>query len=114
MHYKSEYWARWTVSPIFLDPIWLGPLFVTSCRFLAGKYLEKGNLFDIAQKTLLRAPRMLIPCIIIAALEYFFIEEGLTAKLQYLPSISWSAWPYVENCEYIGSLLAEPSLIRKI
>lgn len=107
MHYKSEYWARWTVSPVILDPIWLGPFFVTSCRFLVQRYIRSGNLFDIAEKMLLRAPRMLMPCIIIAMLQYFFIEEGATAKLEWLPSISWGSWTYVENYPQFGYFLNE-------
>ena len=82
-------------------------MFVTSCRFLADRYLKNGNLFDVAQKILLRAPRMLIPCIIIATLEYFFIEEGFTAKLQWLPSVSWSTWPYVANYPNFGAFIDE-------
>lgn len=106
-HYKSEYWARWTVSPVILDPIWLGPFFVTSCRFLVQKYVRTGNLLDVAEKVLLRAPRMLIPCIIIAALEYFFIEEGATTMLEWLPSISWSSWVYVSNYPNFGYFINE-------
>ncbi|GAB7349937.1 hypothetical protein MBLNU459_g0634t1 [Dothideomycetes sp. NU459] len=106
-HSKSDYWARWSVSPVILDPIWLGPFFVTSCRFLVQRFLKSGNLLDIAEKTLLRAPRMLIPCVIIAMLQYFFIEEGATAKLEWLPSITWSAWPYVQDYPNFGWFLSE-------
>lgn len=107
LHYKSEIWARWSVEPLLLNPVWLGPLFVTSCRFLAGKYLRSGNLIDVGQKMLLRAPRMMIPCVIVATLQYFFIEEGLMAWLQWLPSISWSTWPYITDYKNFGYFLTD-------
>ncbi|KAJ9655394.1 hypothetical protein H2201_008815 [Coniosporium apollinis] len=106
-HYKSEYWARWTAGPYILTPIWIGPFFTTSCRFLITRFLRDGNLSDVANKMLLRAPRMLIPPVIIAMLEYFFIEQGLTNMLQWLPSITWSSWPYVQNYPNFGYFLNE-------
>ena len=106
-HYRSEYWARWTAGPYILTPIWIGPFFTTSCRFLVARFLRDGNLSEIANKMLLRAPRMLIPPIIIAMLEYFFIEQGFTGMLQWLPSITWSTWPYVEDYPNFGYFLNE-------
>lgn len=101
-HYSFEEWGRRIVTPYVLSPIWIGPFFTTSSRFLAQRYLKDGQLSDIARKMLLRAPRMLIPVIIIAMLEYFLIDQGTTAALEYLPSISWSTWPYVTNYPNFG------------
>lgn len=101
-HYSYEEWGRRIVGPYILTPIWIGPFFTTSSRFLAQRYLKDGQLSDIAKKMLLRAPRMLIPVIIIAMLEYFLIDQGTTAALEYLPSISWSTWPYVTNYPNFG------------
>ncbi|KAF7508180.1 hypothetical protein GJ744_009477 [Endocarpon pusillum] len=101
-HYSYEGWARRIAGPYILTPIWIGPFFTTSSRFLAQRYLKEGQLSDIANKMLLRAPRMLIPVIIVAMLEYFLIDQGLTGALQYLPSISWSTWPYVTNYPKFG------------
>ncbi|KAG9950039.1 hypothetical protein KCU85_g3805, partial [Aureobasidium melanogenum] len=106
-HYKSELYARWSVTPIFLNPIWIGPFFTTSTRFLAQNFLRTGNLADVAKKMLLRAPRMIIPAVVVAGLEYFFIELGLTAKLQWLPSITWSSWPYVTDYPNFGWFINE-------
>lgn len=102
IHYESEVIARYFATPLLFDPIWLGPLFVTSCRFLAGGFLKKGDLKEIASRTLLRAPRMLIPVIIVAMLEYFFLEEGVLEWIAYLPSISWSSWPYIDDYGNFG------------
>lgn len=107
VHYKSEVIARWFATPYIMDPIWLGPLFVTSCRFLVGGFFKKGDLKEIAIKTLLRAPRMLIPAIIVAMLEYFFLEEGLLQWLQYLPSVSWSSWPYIIDYNNFGQFISD-------
>jgi hypothetical protein len=104
-HYRSEYWARWTVTPVVLNPIWLGPFFVTSCRFLAARYLRDGDLGMVAEKTLLRAPRLLLPCFIVAAMEYLFFELDFMQWLQYLPSISWSEWAFISNYDNFGHYL---------
>jgi len=106
-HYKSELYSRWSATPILLNPIWIGPFFTTSTRFLAQNFLRTGNLADVAKKMLLRAPRMVIPAIVVAALEYFFIELGLTAKLEWLPSITWSTWPWVTNYPNFGWFMNE-------
>ncbi|CAD0093950.1 unnamed protein product [Aureobasidium vineae] len=106
-HYKSELYSRWSATPILLNPIWIGPFFTTSTRFLAQNFLRTGNLADVAKKMLLRAPRMVLPAIVVAALEYFFIELGLTAKLEWLPSITWSTWPWVSNYPNFGWFMNE-------
>lgn len=106
-HYKSEYWARWTVQPFILDPMWLGPLFVTSCRFLVGGFFRKGDLKEIAVKMLLRAPRMLVPCLMVAMLEYFFLEQGLMAWLLWLPSVSWSSWAYITSYKNFAVFISD-------
>ena len=105
IHYRSEYWARWTIQPVLMNPIWLGPLFVTSCRFLAGGFLKNGDLKDIAVKMFLRAPRMLIPVVIVAILEYFLLEQGLVGWLLWLPSITWSSWPYIVDYSNYGQFI---------
>ncbi|KAI5271070.1 hypothetical protein E4T47_05632 [Aureobasidium subglaciale] len=104
-HYRSEYWARWTVTPAILNPIWLGPFFVTSCRFLAARYLRDGDLGLVAEKMLLRAPRLVLPCAIVAAIEYLFFELDFMQWLLYLPSISWSEWAFISNYDNFGHYL---------
>ena len=83
----------------------LGPFFVTSCRFLAARYLRDGDLGMIAEKTLLRAPRLLLPCFIVAAIEYFCFELDFMQWLQWLPSISWSEWAFMSNYDNFGHYL---------
>ena len=94
-HFVWERWAYIFFGGYFLTPLWIGPFFITSSRFLSARYLREGNLADVAKKMLLRGPRLLIPVAIVAMLEYFFISLGLVDTLVWLPSISWSTWPYV-------------------
>lgn len=95
-HYPgAEKWLSIFVGSYLLTQLWIGPFFLTATRFLSTNYLRNGNLEDIAKKELRRAPRLFVPIIIISLLEYFFLSLNLQADLQYLPSITWSTWPYV-------------------
>lgn len=106
-HFGADQWLSYILGPYVLTPLWIGPFFVTSCRFLAQRYLKTGKLNDIANKMLLRAPRMLIPCFVFMTLEYFLISLGLTAKLEWLPSVTYSTWPYVVAQPNFGVFLNE-------
>ena len=95
-HYpETEKWLHIFVGGIILSNLWIGPFFLTATRFLSTNYLKHGNLEDIAKKELRRAPRLFVPIIIISLLQYFLISMGLTASLQWLPSATYSSWPYV-------------------
>lgn len=65
MHYKSEIWARKTVTLYLLNLIWIGPFLMTSSRFLAASYLRNGKLEPMAEKTVGRTPRRIIPIVAI-------------------------------------------------
>nr|POF21104.1 hypothetical protein CFP56_66518 [Quercus suber] len=90
-HFEADQWLAYILGPYLLTPLWIGPFFVTSCRFLASRYLKNGKLSDVANKILLRGPRMLLPCFIFMILEYFLLELGLTGSLEWLPSVSCTA-----------------------
>lgn len=106
-HFPADKWLSPILGPYLLTPLWIGPFFVTSCRFLAQRYLKTGKLNDVANKMLLRAPRMLIPVFIFMILEYFLISLGLTDRLQWLPSVSYSVWPYVRPQGNFGVFINE-------
>jgi hypothetical protein len=101
-HFEADAVLSYILGPYLLTPLWIGPFFVTACRFLAQKFLKTGRLDDMGNRMLLRAPRMLIPCFIFMLLEYFFISLGLTTELESLPSVSFSVWPYVEPQKNFG------------
>ena len=92
-HYNSEYWARRTIEPFFFNEIWVGLFFTTSTRFLTTGYLRKGDLKIIAEKTVCRTPRLMIPIGAVILFEYFLMDLGATKYLEYIPSITWSTWP---------------------
>ena len=95
-HYpKVERWLHYVVGCVILSNLWIGPFFLTATRFLSTNYLKHGNLEDIAKKELRRAPRLFVPIIIISLLQYFLISMNLTAALPWLPSVTYSTWPYV-------------------
>ncbi|KAJ4360222.1 uncharacterized protein N0V89_000782 [Didymosphaeria variabile] len=106
-HYESEIWALKIVTPYLLTFSWIGPFFTSSTRFLIASYLKSGNLKGIAEKTVGRTPRLIIPCAAIAALEYFCMQVGATNWLEYLPSVTWSTWPYTAGYVTFGHFLSE-------
>ncbi|KAF9692302.1 hypothetical protein EKO04_009654 [Ascochyta lentis] len=106
-HAKSEYWAQKIVAPFILNQMWLGVFFTTSVRFLTASYLRKGKLEDVAKAAVRRTPRLMIPVATIALLEYFLIDVGATKFLRYIPSLTWSTWPYVTRYENFGQYISE-------
>lgn len=107
VHYESEVWAERTVAPLFLTFSWVGIFFTTSTRFLVARYLKAGDLANVAEKTIGRAPRLMIPVAAIALIEYFVMNCGATAWLEYLPSVTWSDWPYTTLYANFGEFISE-------
>jgi len=106
-HYQSEIWGERILAPYFLNATWLGLFFTTSTRFLTVGYLRSGNLRIIAEKTVTRPFRLIIPVAGVVVLEYFLIDCGATQWLEYLPSITWSTWPYTVRYANFGEFLNE-------
>jgi hypothetical protein len=106
-HYRSEIWGERILAPYFLNAAWLGLFFTTSTRFLTVGYLRSGNLRIIAEKTVTRPFRLIIPVAGVVILEYFLIDCGATQWLEYLPSITWSTWPYTVRYKNFGEFLNE-------
>lgn len=106
-HYTSEYWARRTIEPFFFNNIWTGLFFTTSTRFLTTGYLRKGDLKFIAEKTVCRTPRFMIPIVSVILLEYFLMDVGAVTYLEYLPSITWSPWPMTSVYPNFGWFINE-------
>jgi hypothetical protein len=108
-HYRSEIWANKIIAPFLLNQAFVGVFFITSCRFLIEKYLKTGDLLQIAEKTTGRTFRVIIPIAAIAMLEYFLIDCGAIKWLEYLPSVTWSTWPYAvgytDFSHYISEIL---------
>jgi hypothetical protein len=106
-HSASEPWAQRIIGPFLLNQMWLGVFFTTSVRFLTAPFLRKGKMDDVAKAAVRRTPRLMIPVASIALLEYFFIDVGATKYLQYIPSLTWSTWPYVTRYNNFGQYVSE-------
>jgi hypothetical protein len=106
-HAASEWWAQKIVAPFILNQMWLGVFFTTSVRFLTASYLKKGKLEDVAKAAVRRTPRLMIPVATIALIEYFLIDVGATKFLRYIPSLTWSTWPYVTRYENFSQYISE-------
>jgi hypothetical protein len=74
---------------------------------LVATYIKTGNLKGVAEKTVGRTPRLIIPCAALAALEYFCMQVGAVTWLEYLPSVTWSTWPYTSNYVTFGHFISE-------
>lgn len=106
-HYPSEVWASKTIGPFLFNEIWVVIFFTTSTRFLTTKYLRSGDLSGVAEKVVGRVFRLMVPITGIILLEYFLMDVGATDWLQYLPSITWSTWPYTIVYVNFGSFVSE-------
>ncbi|KAG0645649.1 hypothetical protein D0Z07_8553 [Hyphodiscus hymeniophilus] len=106
-HYSSETWARKTFATYFLDPLWIGPFLMISTRFLVSNYLRTGKLDNMAQKIVSRPFRLLTPVVFIATLEYFLTDSGALNWLEYLPSVTWSQWPFTSIVANPGVFISE-------
>lgn len=106
-HNASEPWAQRIIGPFLLNQMWLGVFFTTSVRFLTAPYLRKGKMEELAKAAVRRTPRLMIPVAAVALMEYFLIDVGATRFLQYIPSITWSNWPYVTRFEHFGQYISE-------
>ena len=78
-----------------------------STRFLVASYLRNGHLDAMAMKVTTRPFRLLIPVASIAVLEYFFMDLGAVNWLEYLPSVTWSDWPYTVIPTNAGTFISQ-------
>ena len=106
-HYDSETIARKFINSYFLNLLWIGPFLMTSTRFLVSSYLRTGELLPVAEKTVGRTPRLIIPVVAMVLVEYFLINAGATKWLEYLPSITWSTWPFTAGFTNFSNFLSE-------
>ena len=69
--------------------------------------LRTGDLVSIADKSVRRTFRLMIPITAIALLEYFLINTGSVKWLEYLPSITWPNWTFTSKFTDFEKYLTE-------
>jgi hypothetical protein len=106
-HYSGEVWTKKILSPYLLNQVWVCVFFTTSTRFLSTKYLRDRKLVGIAEKVVGRVFRVMIPITAVVLLEYFLIECGAIYWLEFLPSVSWSTWPYTVGFPNFSNFISE-------
>ena len=104
---RSQVTIRKTIAPFLLNPLWIGPFLLTSARFLVTDYFRTGDLLTIAEKTVKRTFRLLLPVMAMVILQYFFIDCNATKWLEYLPSTTWSTLPFIKGYSNFGNFLNE-------
>ena len=107
IHTRIEEVARKTIAPFLLNRIWIGPFFLTSARFVTANYLLTGDLLVVAEKIVTRLFRLMLPVTAMVMFEYFFVECDATKWLEYLPSVTWSTWPFIKGYSNFGNFLSE-------
>ena len=80
---------------------------MSSTRFLVSTYLRSRDIALVAEKIVGRTFRLMIPVTVVIMVEYFFIDCGATSWLQFLPSITWSTWPFTTGYSTFGNFLDE-------
>src|SRR5271154_49971 len=65
------------------------------------------NLLNIAEKATGRQFRLLVPILASAMVEYFSMDAGATAWLEYLPSVTWSTWPFTTVRSNFGNFISK-------
>lgn len=74
---------------------------------MIAKHIKTGDLKGLAEKTVTRPLRLLIPIACIAMLEYFLMDTGVVYWLEYIPSVTWSTWPFVTVPANFGDFMSE-------
>jgi len=110
-HYRSETVAkpsREEQSPALCSTSpGLGHLLMTSIRFLISDYLCTGDRLSVADMSVRRTFRLIVPVTAVVLLEYFFVDTRAVKWLEYLPSITWSTWPFAVKLTDLGKFPTE-------
>jgi hypothetical protein len=70
-------------------------------------YIRNGDLNLLAKKTVTLQPRFMFPISLISLFQYFIMACGGINWLEYLPSVTWSTWPYVNPFASFGIYISE-------
>ena len=101
-HPGFEYWYRCTIAAITINPsLLLGTFFALPARTMCQRYLLKGGLGGMADATVRRIPRLMVPVIGAAVMNYFLMDNNAFKWVQRLNSRTWSIWSYWQNYDNV-------------
>ncbi|UZJ55558.1 hypothetical protein CBS101457_004878 [Exobasidium rhododendri] len=102
-HYPEfERWLRIILGPIVTNAgLVLGIFFCLPARTMCQRYLLKGGLQSLADSTVRRIPRLVIPVLGACLANYLMIDVNAYKWVPRLASRTWSNWSYFQNFENV-------------
>lgn len=98
-HYPTmEFWLRIVIGPLVLNAgLLLGVFFLLPARTMCQRYLLKGGLSSMADSTVRRLPRLMLPVLGACLVNYFMIDLDAYKWVRRLASRTWTTWAYYQN-----------------
>ncbi|EST07846.1 Acyltransferase 3 [Kalmanozyma brasiliensis GHG001] len=106
-HYHYfELWIRMLFGPIVINAgLVLGIFFVLPSRTMGSRYLVKGGVQSLADNSVRRMPRLIIPCVGAVLCNYMMIDVGAYKWVAPSNSLTWSTWSYFQNYDNVLDFL---------
>ncbi|KAJ1028453.1 hypothetical protein NDA16_001619 [Ustilago loliicola] len=111
-HYLGfEYWIRVIFGPIVINAgLVLGIFFLLPSRTMGSRYLVKGGVQSLADNSVRRMPRLIIPAADACLANYMMFDVGAYKWVPRMNSLTWSNWSYYQNYDnaihFVTSFLA--------
>ncbi|SPO23429.1 uncharacterized protein UTRI_02108 [Ustilago trichophora] len=97
-YYAFEYWIRVIFGPIIINAgLVLGIFFLLPSRTMGSRYLVKGGIQSLADNSVRRMPRLIIPAAGACLANYMMIDVGAYKWVPRMNSLTWSTWSYYQN-----------------
>ena len=110
-YYAFEYWIRVIFGPIVINAgLVLGIFFLLPSRTMGSRYLVKGGVQSLADNSVRRMPRLIIPAFGACLANYMMIDVGAYKWVARMNSLTWSTWSYYQNydnaLDFLNSFIA--------
>ncbi|KAN0062765.1 hypothetical protein ACQY0O_004960 [Thecaphora frezii] len=111
-HYPAfEIWFRNILGPVTVNQgLLIGIFFVLPSRTMCRRYLLKGSLDSLADATVRRLPRLVLPVAGAVLTNYFLMDVSAFKWVPRLASRTWSPWSYWQNFDnvmvFVNGLIA--------
>lgn len=110
-YYGFEYWIRVIFGPIVINAgLVLGIFFLLPSRTMGSRYLVKGGVQSLADNSVRRMPRLIIPAAGACLANYMMIDVGAYKWVARMNSLTWSTWSYYQNydnaLDFLDSFIA--------